>query len=187
MHRFLPIVALALCGCAPAATSGVAPQSERGVTRIENGNTSSEVEINTERSAINSRLAASVDAAWAQLPAVYQALGVEGAGVVNANERVFGRQALRIYRRLGEARLSTIVDCGGTYAGDADTYDVRLTVMTSLAPAPGGGTVVRSWVEATGRQQASSSTFARCSSKGTLEREISRRLAERTAQASTGG
>ncbi|SOD03863.1 hypothetical protein SAMN05216486_1191 [bacterium JGI 053] len=181
MHRLAPVVAAVLCGCTASGTPGPVPQSDRSVARIEMNAGTAEVEINTDRAAMTRTLPASVDALWAQLPAVYQALGVEGAGVANAGDHVFGRQGFRAYRRIGEARMSTLLDCGGTYAGDADTYDVRMTVMTSLAPAARGGTQVRSWVEASGRQQASSSTLARCSSKGQLEREIARLLAEKTS------
>ena len=45
---------------------------------------------------------------------------------------VLGRESLRLYRRLGDRQLSRIINCGSSLSGDADSYEVSLTVMTTV-------------------------------------------------------
>jgi hypothetical protein len=176
MRRLIPLVLLALAACATASSPGSQPPgSSRMVVRDETGTggAAAEAELDIDRRSVDGMVAANAEQVWAALPGVYQALGIERAGVMNADpaQRMFGRQYMRLYRRLGSRSLSTYIECGSTYAGDADTYDITMSVSTQLVPA-GDRTQVRSWVQASGRQQASSSTPVRCMSKGSLERAI---------------
>jgi hypothetical protein len=117
------------------------------------------------------------------LPGVYKALAIDGAAVLNPTDRVFGRESLRLYRRLGDRQLSRVINCGSSLSGDADTYEVSLTVMTTVIPVQGAGSVLRSFVEGQGRPAAMSSTPVRCVSTGLLEREIARMVGQTEAAA----
>lgn len=177
------LVALpALAACAAGGPPLVSPPSaQRELYRIEvRPGRFADVEIFSNQRPIDSWVRGDVDAVWAALPAVYQTLGIANAGVLNADSRLFGRQSMRAYRKLGDRGLSRVIDCGSGYAGDAETYDITLTVVTQLQPA-GTTTSVRSWVEASGRQQATSSTPVRCRSLGVLERDIGRLLSQSVA------
>lgn len=177
MRRLSVLLALALGGCGPAQPPGSAPPARtRTVVRIDAPSGEREMELYSDNRASGHAVAGSVEQVWSRLPAVYEALGMPGAGVVDPARRVFGRAGLRAYGRLGEHRLSSFIDCGSSFSGDADTYQVTLTVVTAVAAAGEGGSTVQSWVEATGRQPGSSTTPARCTSKGKLEQEIARRL-----------
>jgi hypothetical protein len=164
-----------LAACAGGATPGSGPGTQRTTTRVETADGAEEVETFRDRRAVVTLINAPLDSAWIALPAAYQAIGIADAGVLNASQRMFGRPNLRIVRRLGSQPLSKVIDCGASYAGDADSYDVTLSVVTQLEPA-GNGTRVRTWVDASGRQMASSSTRVTCGTQGFVEREIVRTL-----------
>jgi hypothetical protein len=180
MRRLTPLVLAFLAACATASSTGAPPPSSgRMVVRDETstGGAAAEAELDIDRRSVDGMVAANADQVWAALPSVYRALGIERAGVMDANpaQRTYGRQYMRLYRKLGNRTLSTYIECGNTYAGDADTYDITMSVSTQVVPA-GDRTQLHSWVEANGRQQASSSTPVRCMSKGTLERAITTML-----------
>lgn len=174
-----------LAACASTASGGPPPSGGRIVVRDETAARSgdaADVELDIDRRATEGTVNASADRVWAALPRVYAALGIDGAGVMSQDPaaRRYGRQNMRLHRRLGDRPLSRIIECGSTYAGDADTYAITMTVMTEVRPA-GETTKVNTWLEASGRQQASSSTPVRCMTKGVLERQIVSMLADSAA------
>jgi hypothetical protein len=82
-------------------------------------------------------------------------------------------------RRLGDARLSILLDCGSDMSGRlADSYRVRLSVRTWLEPAGGENTDVRTRVEATASPPDRAGTIT-CTSNGELEKRIAAALAAR--------
>jgi hypothetical protein len=188
MRTFTPAALLALGACSVGPRTSVLPPLEttREVVQISTRRGTTELELVNERRTRPYPVVSGAEATLAALPGVYQALSIEGAGVLNPRERLFGRESLRLYRRLGDRQLSRVVNCGSSISGDADSYEVALTVMTTVTPVEGAGSVLRSWVEGQGRPAGMSSTPVRCVSTGLLEREIARLVGEAAAPAAPG-
>jgi hypothetical protein len=113
------------------------------------------------------------DEAWRLLPGVFADLGLE----VNFREPAALRtgtchQSLR--SRLGRERLSAFLDCGATQAvPSADTYDVTLTVLTTVLPRAGGGSTLHTFVMAVAVGGGGASGHrVWCQSTGRLEARI---------------
>jgi hypothetical protein len=71
--------------------------------------------------------------------------------------------------------LVRLIDCGTTQGGpSADSYDIRLSVLTQVSPAEGGGggSTIVTTVDAMGRPVAFSGEYVRCTSTGSLETRI---------------
>ncbi|HEX8695100.1 MAG TPA: hypothetical protein VF746_21995 [Longimicrobium sp.] len=183
MRRLRPLLLLPLlAACASTASGGSPPSDGRVVVRDETAARSgdaADVELDIDRRPAEGTVNASADRVWAALPRVYAALGIDGAGVMSQDPaaRRYGRQNLRLHRRLGGRPLSRVIECGSTYAGDADTYAITMSVVTEVRPA-GEAAKVSTWLEASGRQQTASSTPVRCMTKGVLERQIAGMLAD---------
>jgi len=176
------LAVLALAGCSTARTEVLPPmETTRSVVQISTRRGTSEYELINHKHTRAYPIPTDAERAWSGLPAIYASLDISDSGVLNPDDRLYGRQNLRLYRRLGERRLSQVVDCGSTLAGDADSYEVTMSVLTLVTPAGAGSAVVRSWVQASGRPQGMSSTPVRCVSTGRLEREIARLLTEQAA------
>ncbi|MEP7002231.1 MAG: hypothetical protein ABI969_17210, partial [bacterium] len=69
---------------------------------------------------------------------------------------------------------SRFIDCGTTQIGEnADTYDVYLTVVSQLEENKTSGlAILHTTFEAMARPIAFSREYARCSSRGELEKRI---------------
>jgi hypothetical protein len=124
-------------------------------------------------------------AAWTALPAIYAELGIEGSGVMNQDDHLFGRRGMPARGRLETVRMSRVLRCGSLHLGGEDRFNLTMTVMTELVPSAGGSTV-RTWVDASGRDATGpGSPPVQCASTGWLEGEIARRLQERAGTART--
>ncbi|HEX8903929.1 MAG TPA: hypothetical protein VF771_03765 [Longimicrobiaceae bacterium] len=169
MRRIVPILLALLAACASAAAG------QRPTVRGGSKGAAGMLEPVVDRQSVDYTLATSADRVLQALPGVYEQLGITGAGLLEADpaQRLFGRRHIRLYHRLGRTPLSRIIDCGDTYAGNADTYDINMSVTTAVVPM-GERTQLRTWVEALGRQQTSSSTLVNCMSKGLIEQSIYR-------------
>ena len=130
------------------------------------------LEITTEASVLDSMVAAAPAAVWSALPTVFELLRIE-TSTVDAGSLVIGNPRFIGGRIEGKA-LSTYVDCGNTYGGPtADRYQVTLYLMVGLSgPFPGGGTMVRTVMDASARPRDVMGNSLHCVSKGTLERRI---------------
>lgn len=115
---------------------------------------------------------AAVDSVWEVLPRVYEQLGIPEPGEDRAR-MTFGSQAFRARRVEGE-RLSRYIDCGmgPTAVPNADSYQVALTVLTTLSRAGDGGTEVTTMVDANARPRAVAGNPIHCQSKGVLEMRV---------------
>jgi alcohol dehydrogenase YqhD (iron-dependent ADH family) len=182
--RYIPpaLLVLALAGCGGGQPYSAPPLGTDSNVRIQRSDGATE-EYDISRANSSRPRGVSVDprTAWTRLPEIYAAIGVREAGVVDTERRLFGRRNFRVARRIGEVPLNRLIDCGGTVFGDTNSYEVTLTVLTSITPAADGGSTVQTWVEGSGRQIGSSSTPVQCVSTGAIEREILRRLLEQPA------
>jgi hypothetical protein len=92
---------------------------------------------------------------------------------MDAASHVLGNQELRLRRRLGEVGLSHYINCGNTQgAPSAETYDIRMSVLTQAVSATPTSTSVLTMVEARGKPITMSGEYTLCSSTGELERRI---------------
>jgi hypothetical protein len=111
---------------------------------------------------------------WRAMVPAFEEVGLRGAGVMDADRRVFGYPSAVMPRRLADNRLSTYLDCGQGPAGNyADIYRVTGTVIAAVRPAAEPDrTLVEVAVEAVARPREVSGQTVRCSSNGRLERRI---------------
>ncbi len=110
---------------------------------------------------------------WSVLPQVYEELGIP-LTVKNDAQRLIGNEGWRTRRSIGRVPMQRYLDCGrsGTIE-NAETYQINLSIMTSVTANPGGGSVVATILTATGRNPVTSSTQeVRCASQGDLEIRI---------------
>jgi hypothetical protein len=81
-------------------------------------------------------------------------------------------------RRIGGARNSRYLDCGygATATPNADAYEVTASLMASVRPGEGGGTILETLFTASARAREVSGGVVSCNSKGVLERDMVDRL-----------
>ena len=118
---------------------------------------------------------------WPLLPVVYEELGLP-APAADRSIWTVAVQNHMISRRLGDVRMSELIDCGrGLTGAHADSYRIRLSVRTWLE-AVGTGTKVVTRVEPTATSvEGRAGSFA-CSSRGELEVRIANALRRHTNQ-----
>lgn len=106
---------------------------------------------------------------------VYEELGIP-VETIRAAEYVLGNNRFEVRQRIGELRLSQIVDCSSGITGaHSDSYNVTLTVMTRLRQVD-DGVVAETLVQGIGRKLTSGSDPVQCRSRGSLEQAISEAL-----------
>lgn len=185
--RFLVLVLLApvaaLMGCAsggaapssgaaapaaPAAAPG-APVPQRRQVQIAGA----PLVMSTEASRDVAQLAAPVARSWEALRAAYDSVGV-AVGTLDPRTYTIGNLGYKVRQRLGRAPLSRYLDCGGsTQVGpNADSYDVMLSVTSTLTPAGAEATTLTTTVEAEARPATFNQSWMRCTSKGALEKRL---------------
>jgi hypothetical protein len=108
------------------------------------------------------------DKVLAALYAAYADLGIEVKLWDPPHGQVGNRVFSRMYR-MGGAPLSQYLGCGATMTGDAaDSYRVTMSLVSQVAPASGGSTVMTS-LSAYAEDLGSSKGTISCSTRGTLE------------------
>jgi hypothetical protein len=135
------------------------------------------------RHASSNMAKASVDKVWAVLPAVLADAGIP-VGLSDPTTKTIGNRLLRVRHSLGKRRLSAIIDCGQSAVGaSADSYDVILSVVTTLFAASDQTTELRTLVTGTASQPGNSGVSTRCTSTRVLES----RIADRAGQLAGSG
>ena len=175
--------ALLLAGCAGAAASSgadIAPTTTVATTRVvtTQGGTVMASAMNVD---FDVRLAVTgtADEAWAVLPGVYGELGIP-LTVNDARSKTIGNTGWRTRRVIGRVPAQRYLECGssGTLA-NAETYQLTLSIVSTVTPNPRGGAVVSTAITGTGKNPiTSSSAEVRCASTGDLELRI-REMVER--------
>ncbi len=113
------------------------------------------------------------ESAYGALAKAYDFVGIEPLTRVD-RDRTLGNAAVVARRQLNGERLSLFVDCGAgpTLANLADSYELRMSVMSTVAPAEGSGSRILTRVDATARPVVRSGAPVNCTSTGELERRI---------------
>jgi hypothetical protein len=106
---------------------------------------------------------------WAALPAAYDSVGLKLTTLDPATHTV-GNSGVNMRRVLGKTALSKYLDCGRTQVDqNADSYEVHLTMLTTVAADEAGATKVRTTLSAAAKPVAFSGDYVRCTSLGRLE------------------
>jgi hypothetical protein len=177
MRRFwLSSALLVLAACASGGTGSTAeaPAPPPRINAVGNGY---DVRIGSGGATSAVALRAAPEAAWTALLATYQKMGIPLSSV-DAAQRTASAVDLEVRRRLAGKSLSEYLDCGSNLTGlIANSYRVRLTVTSTLAPGAQGGSTLQTSVSASATSpQGASSAPVNCATTGRLEAEIAQRV-----------
>ncbi|MBX9929106.1 MAG: hypothetical protein K2X99_09355 [Gemmatimonadaceae bacterium] len=161
---------LVAAGCSPPSTLDSSGVSTVRVVGTGGGGTA--VNAQAVTFANDALIKASALALWKALPAAYDSVGIT-FGILDAARLSGGHSDLRPRRRLGKAALSTLLDCGSAQgAPSADSYDVRLSVLSQLTRVTDSTTTLSTLVQATARPISTAGDPVRCTTTGVLEGRI---------------
>ena len=167
MHRIALVSLAALSACATAP----APVAQRDVSTVRVQGVGA-FQVRHDDQSTAKIVAFPLEQVWRALPAVFDSLEVP-VGHVDAVGHVFGNDGVRIRKRIGGAAISRYFDCGTTQVGpNADSYDVFLVLMTTLAAGPANTTTVTVTAEASARPVARSQPYVPCTSRTTLDERL---------------
>lgn len=170
---FLALISAAACSSSGGGSvPSVAPTPN--TSRVTTGSGST-VKINTMNIDTDVRLfsTGTPDQVFAVLPAVYTELGIP-LSLSDPRTKSVGNTGWKTRRSIGKVPMQRYLDCGssGTLQ-NAETYQVHMSVVTSVRPNPSGGAIVSTSISGTGKNPVtSSSAEVRCSSMGNLEIRI---------------
>ncbi len=183
LFRGRPALLLALTfflGCAPRPSAPPGARPNLASVILQTPDDTRQVNFRNESSVGQRTVAATVAQAWGVLPAVLAQLEIEVASI-DPREAVMGNPGYRARRIEGE-RMSRYLDCGRSFGREyADHYAVTLAVQVQLVPSADGGTIVRTFLDAYARDQATSGSSVHCITRGSLERRVGELVAERLA------
>ena len=168
MRSFVVLSLAFLAGCASSQGGSAAPDTE--TMRVSGAG-------NLRMAAIDQttdvKISFPVGKVWHALPAAFEQLGIPITQADDATHTI-ANGGLKLRRQLGSTSLSRYIDCGSTQIGEnADSYDVYLTITSRVDEEPTSGTsILRTTFEAMARPIAFSRDYARCSSKGELEKRL---------------
>jgi len=169
--RIAILCLVAAAACAPATATTADPSAPR-VQTIRAENIGGSLKINTVTDASSTPLTIAAEDAYRVLPLVYDSLAIPKTWL-EPKTFLISSQGFKVRARLGRTLLSKYIDCGGTtqIGPNADNYDVFMTITSRLIPN-GTGSTLSTTVDAAARPLSFNQDYARCSSKGTLERRI---------------
>ena len=170
------LVLCAVAACAPTNTPPEVTPSAQTVRVTGAMGTGTAVNSSTRTSATFDvrfdTLPVRLDAVWKVLPAVYGGLEIP-ISTYDAEKNMMGNSGMKVYRRLGQNQLTKILDCGRTQIGpNADSYEIVLSVITTVGKAGSANTVVATNIEASGQPMNYAGGQTRCRTKGELEKQI---------------
>ncbi len=164
-------------GCAsgtavPSTGAAAAPTVNSGRVVTSGGST---VQLNTMSADVDVKLfvTGTPEQAWEVLPKVYSELLIP-VSVNDAKTKTIGNTGWRTRRSIGRVPAQRYLDCGssGTLE-NAETYNLTLSIVTTVRPNDRGGAIISTAVSGSGRNPiTSSSADVRCASKGDLEIRI---------------
>jgi hypothetical protein len=176
-------------GCASASGGGGGGAADAAVTSVQTatlqnaaGNTRG-VNLLSTTEVSSLAVAAPVEPTFQALTAAYATLGVP-VTEIDQRARTVGNPSVRARRRIGTVAAVRAVDCGGDSGmPNAETYELRLAIRSRVVAGDGGGSLIQTTVEGTGRNATTAAASeVRCSSKGAVEQ----RLAELVRAAVSG-
>lgn len=175
----------ATAGSSPQPTVNSAPTTQRVVTSSGGGGLAMNTGANLDN---NVRLLSTgtVAQVWSVLPAVYEELAIP-LTMKNDAQRTLGNTGWRTRRSIGRIPMQRYLDCGR--AGNmenAETYQISMSIITTVTANPSGGSIVGTIITATGRNPLTSSTQeVRCASLSELEIRIRDMVQQKVAAMTT--
>ncbi len=179
MRVFALFLAVATAAaCATTSEPGTSTAVDRRTTNVTYASGMGETSLNLETSSTiqrrSTQMAANAKTLWGVLPGAYQDLALDLA-VYDSTLMVIGNPGLQVQRgRVGDTRVSRYLNCGTDPMGSAlaDRYNVRLSVVSRVREAAGGGSVLETEVSGDAAQRAVSSVAVSCASTGVLEEAV---------------
>ncbi len=185
-RHLLPAVAVAVTagaiGCASGSSGAgnsennavAIPDQTRTVMRIGNY---APVEMWTEPGVGARTVQVAPELAWRVLGGVYSEMGIP---VTSSNPQTMqlGNPSYKP-RRIGGKRMNSFIDCGADLSGPlANQLEITLMVSTRLSAKGEGATEVLTVLDAWGEPRAVSGNPMHCQSRGVLELDIAKAVAE---------
>jgi hypothetical protein len=169
------LLALA-AACASGPGTGVAPTNQTTNQVLISG-TAQPTYVSTD-APVGSTVSTAFlpDSAVIMLQAAYAQVGIPVTVIDPAGRRV-GNTRFIVRRALNREPLSRFVSCGQTMTTNhADTDEINMSIVSTVHPAPGGGSTVETLLTATARDRASGNVgdLLPCNTRGTLEARIHR-------------
>ncbi|MEP6763545.1 MAG: hypothetical protein ABJB66_04495 [Gemmatimonadaceae bacterium] len=182
MRTALMPLLLFTVACA-SSSGGSAATSTKPATQTISGAGIGSLTVRSTTEADLARLPYAPDAVWRVLPSIFDSLGIP-VTELNQTSRQIGNTGYKIRQRLGKVSLSRYLDCGSSQIGpNADSYDVFLTVLTTVAPAgDAASTALSTVVDAQSRPATYNQAYSHCSSKGGIEKRITDLVAARLSR-----
>lgn len=176
MRRLVPIALLLTSAC--ATSQDVSRGGPEGPSRVISSGAQADVVLADDRSVAVATFAAPPERVWSAVREAYRALGIP-EGTSDDASRTYGNTSFTVRRTLAGERLSRFVRCGEGMGGApiADTYRIRLSVLSTVHPAPGGASRVETLVQASGQSLQASTSPVKCATSGKLERRIGELIA----------
>ena len=158
-----------------AACASSRPVADTGTTTsrtIQVYGVPGKLTVSSASNPVTSRLDFTVDEVWRVLPAVFDSLGVK-VSMVDPKRHIIGAEDLKVRVQLGRTPMSRYIDCGQTQIGqNADSYELRLTVLAQVQAVAPGGSLLSTTLDAAAKPITFSQDYSRCSSKGLFESRL---------------
>lgn len=136
------------------------------------GTVAGEMRLRRENYVSKNSVNATPAAVFAVLPAVFESVGLP-APEIDPSQGIAVVQPFTVTRRLGDVRMSTLLDCGRGPAGlYADSYRIHLSLVTQVTAEGTSGSTILTRLDAIGQNTGGTSGNARCSTSGQLEASI---------------
>ena len=162
------VAGASVAACAPPSANPT-PESSTEVIRVPAGAGMGTATQMTSAAPNVVTVAKPLNNVWLAMAGVYDSLQIP-LTTLDPTTHSIGNGDLQLRRRLGNTAIREYLNCGTTQGvANADSYDIRMSVMSKLAAAPGGGTVITTTVQGMGRPISTSGDYLRCSTTGSLE------------------
>ena len=176
--RITPAALLALAAACATASPGtsVSPTNQTTSQVIISGTTEPTSITSDAPVASTIRTAMRPDTALIMLQAAYAASNVPVTLIEPAAGRI-GNPRFVVRSRLNGEALSQYLNCGQTLTSNhADRDQIIMSIITTVRPAPGGGSTVETLLTATAQDRASGNVgdMLPCTTRGALESRIHR-------------
>lgn len=176
----LAVAAYSLSAC--ASSSSTPTTTARPATTTVAGGAAGSMTISNTTSSDVINVATTADAVWRIMPSIYDSLGIT-VNTIDQARKTIGNNGYKIRQKLGKSSLSRYLDCGNSQIGpNADSYDVMLSVLSTVTSAGTTSATVSTIVEAQAKPVSYNQAYSRCSTKGALEKRLGELLNARLAR-----
>lgn len=177
MRRLASLCLFSMAACAgtggsPSPEAGPAEQHVQVSTAGSQTNLGSSLNLVPASGLSSHQFAAPIEKVWKVLPAVFDSIAVPVA-LLDAQRHTIGNNGFKVRGKLGKVGLARYIDCGTTQIGpNAESYDITLTLTTTLTSTPGGATSMSMNLLSSAKPLAFGQDPFPCSSRGALEQRV---------------